>query len=126
VAKHRHHPGIILVVEDDEETAQSLAEIIRLMGHAAEIAGNGRIALERLREPSRQYCLVLLDIMMPVMDGWTFLHELQQDEDIADTPVVIMTAALDAKRKAAETSAVAVMPKPVDPPALASALRQYC
>lgn len=119
-------PEVILVVEDDEETAESLAEVIRLMGHDAEIAGNGRIALERLRGAPRRYCLVLLDIMMPIMDGWGFLRELQRDPELAETPVVIMTAVLDAKGKAAGTPAVAVMSKPIDPPALEAALRQYC
>jgi len=117
---------IVLIVEDDADTAQSLAEILELMGYASETAENGAIALQMLRGEPRRYCLVLLDIMMPVMDGWGFLVEHAGDEALSGIPVVIVSAALNAATKAGTTNAVAVLAKPVDPTRLEATLQQYC
>jgi CheY-like chemotaxis protein len=116
----------VLIVEDDAETAESLAEVLNLMGYHSDVAENGQIALGILRGAPQKYCLVLLDIMMPVMDGWGFLVEQASDKAIADIPVVIVTAVLNARTKAGTTGAVALLPKPVDPMKLEATLQQYC
>src|SRR5438105_15743038 len=120
------HMGIVMIVEDDEETASGLAEILELLGYRSEVAENGKVALTRLRDSPGKYCLVLLDVMMPVMDGWDFLMQRRADETLAKIPVVVLTAAVDAGAKAADTGAVAVLPKPVDTAKLSTMVRQYC
>ena len=121
-----HADETVLIVEDDEETAESLAETLRIMGYRSEIAANGRIALDRLHAAPAKYCLVLLDVMMPEMDGWDFLTAQRADHSIGAIPVVVVSAALGATARAAQTSAVGVLPKPVDATALEVMLQQYC
>jgi CheY-like chemotaxis protein len=126
VGSRVHTSETILIVEDDRETAQGLSEMLQLLGYRTAIAENGRVALDRLRDAPGQYCLVLLDLMMPVMDGWTFLTEQRGDGRIGKIPVVLVTAAWNAQAKAAQTGAVAVLPKPVDPDKLEATLRRFC
>jgi CheY-like chemotaxis protein len=82
----------ILVVEDDEALREGLSDALVLEGYRVESAENGQTALRILRTGARP-CLILLDLMMPVMDGWTFRQELSRDPALADIPVVVMTAA---------------------------------
>ena len=96
------------------------------MGYRCEIAANGRVALDRLHAAPAKYCLVLLDIMMPVMNGWDFLTAHRADASIGAIPVIVVSAALGATARAGQTSAVAVLPKPVDASALEAMLQQYC
>jgi len=65
----------ILVVEDDKALRDSLREALELEGYAAVCVEHGKAALEHLATGARP-CVILLDLMMPVMDGWTFRQEL--------------------------------------------------
>ena len=121
-----HSDEMVLIVEDDEETAASLSEVIEVMGHKAEVASNGKVALDCLRSAPTKYCLVLLDLLMPVMNGWDFLNEHHGDKTISSVPVIIVTAVPKGQTRAAATNAVAMLPKPVDTGRLQAALRQYC
>lgn len=81
----------ILVVDDDIDLRETLGEVLVDEGYRVELAGNGLEALESLRgglSPS----LILLDLMMPVMDGWQFRAEQRRDEALAEIPVVIVSA----------------------------------
>jgi PAS domain S-box-containing protein len=82
--------GRILVVEDDPDTRRLLAETISEYGFQVRSAANGRDALDRLAEATPD--LIVSDLMMPVMDGFTFLGQLQQDPVWSRVPVVILTA----------------------------------
>ena len=81
----------VLVVEDDETTRQLVARTLRAEDWKVVEAENGRIGLERLAEVSPD--LILLDLMMPEMDGFEFLAELRKETDLKDIPVVVVTAA---------------------------------
>jgi CheY-like chemotaxis protein len=72
----------ILIVDDDEDIRQALAEALTDVGYAVLTAPNGQIALERLR-PQRTGWVVLLDLMMPVMDGLTFLQTVATEPALA-------------------------------------------
>src|SRR5262245_36830107 len=72
----------VLVVEDDDGIRESIVEILRDEGYLVHEASNGREALEQLKDGQRP-CVVLLDLMMPVMSGWQFLQEIQ-DTGMAD------------------------------------------
>ena len=90
----RHVPnkgaGPVLVVEDDEHTRTLYARTLEKAGWTVLQAENGRVALERMA--AARPALVLLDLMMPEMDGFEFLDVLRQDEARRDIPVVVITA----------------------------------
>lgn len=113
----------ILVVDDDH----SLREVLRLLlendGFDVTCAGNGREALGRLRAESPQPCLILLDVMMPVMDGHQFLAERKRDPEIAQIPTVVLTASDHAT---VNDDTVEVLPKPFEIRTLFKVIDQLC
>jgi len=89
-------PTPVLVVEDDFDLRESMVAVLEACGYPAFGAANGRDALAVLHE-GRRPGLIVLDLMMPVMDGWQFrVAQLQQD-DLAAIPTVIGTARTDAE-----------------------------
>ncbi len=83
----------ILIVDDQPTNRDLLARHIRRMGHTWEMAENGRVALEKLR--SRPFDLMLLDIMMPEMSGYEVLEHMQQEDDLRNVPVIVVSAVND-------------------------------
>jgi CheY-like chemotaxis protein len=116
--------GPILVVDDDDSIRETLTEILSDQGYNALGFENGREALTYL-QAGRPSCLILLDLMMPVMDGWQFLREREQNETLRAIPVVVVTAAASPDR-AALASATAVLPKPVPFEELFRLIGTYC
>jgi CheY-like chemotaxis protein len=114
---------LVLVVEDDEATREAFALILRGAGFRVETAGNGREGLKQLHR--ERPCCVLLDLMMPVMDGWQFRAAQWADPALAAVPVVVCTAA-GACARTAELRAEAYLRKPVDPALLLEAVRRWC
>jgi PAS domain S-box-containing protein len=90
--KYRRHPqpGPVLVVEDDPETREILRRLLEKEGCQVIAAENGRVALERLAES--QPMLILLDLMMPEMDGFQFIDRVRQHETWRTIPIVVVTA----------------------------------
>ena len=82
----------VLVVDDDPANCAALVELLRDEGFGADAVCDGRQALSWLTHHGPQTGLVLLDLMMPIMDGDTFLYAKERDRAIADVPVVLMTA----------------------------------
>jgi signal transduction histidine kinase/CheY-like chemotaxis protein len=80
----------ILIVDDDRDVCDLLERILRGAGWTTRTAGNGKLALEAIA--AEQPALVLLDLMMPVMDGFSFLTELRRRPEWAATPVIVVTA----------------------------------
>src|SRR5213593_2710780 len=113
----------VLIVEDDADLREMMAQLVALEGYEAHTASNGREALDYLRHSQRPE-LILLDLMMPVMDGWEFRREQRKDPAIADVPVVVLSA-LDPSR-GADIGAVEFLKKPLDFDRLLTLVRQYC
>lgn len=113
----------ILIVEDDADIRETLQHLLESAGYAARAAGNGQEALEMI-EGLGQPCLILLDLMMPVMDGWAFLSALERDETLASVPIVIVSAYTE--RGVAPERAAQVLQKPLDLRALMELVRQHC
>ncbi len=88
----REQYNSVLIVDDDSAVRMALKELFETEGYTVVLAANGRAALNRLREGFRPG-VVLLDLMMPVMDGWDFRTQQQQDPALKDIPVFILTAA---------------------------------
>ena len=84
----------VLVVEDNAETRNVLEMVLEINGYAVALACDGAEALDYLRAGNRA-CLIVLDLRMPVMDGWTFLRILKEDPGLADIPVIAFSANLD-------------------------------
>jgi CheY-like chemotaxis protein len=82
----------ILVVDDDDDIREAVAEVLRDEGYETWGAANGQEALRALEGTGERPELILLDLMMPVMDGWDFLLWLDEREDLRLTPVAIMSA----------------------------------
>ena len=102
----------ILVIEDDPGVRDSLAAILREDGQTVETAGGGVEALGRLRELPLP-TLILLDLMMPGMDGIDFRRAQLADAALRDIPVIIISARPDIARQAAELGAEDFLRKPM-------------
>ena len=83
--------NIVLVVDDDDALRAALKELFETEGYKVALAANGRAALNRLSGGLRP-CVVLLDLMMPVMDGWDFREQQLRNPDLREIPVFILTA----------------------------------
>jgi CheY-like chemotaxis protein len=100
-----------------------LGRFLELEGFQVEVAANGRQALERLTAGMHP-CVILLDLMMPVMDGWQFRREQVRDRDLAEIPVIVVSAA--GRDRIAEIDANAYLTKPVDLEQLLERVSHYC
>jgi CheY-like chemotaxis protein len=116
----------VLVVDDDNEIRETMVEILNDEGYVAVGASDGLEALEQLRDPTDRWCLVLLDLMMPNMDGRAFRAEQLQDPAIAPIPVVIVSAMNDVAAAAEELQVSAHMTKPIPLRELIQVVRQFC
>ena len=109
----------VLVVDDEPDIRETLREAVEMAGCTAILAANGEDALKLMT--SRRPCMVIVDLMMPVMTGLELLQAMQQVPALADLPVVISTSA---PRKA--PPGLPILPKPIDLSALWRWMRQNC
>ena len=114
----------ILVVDDDDDIRQVLAMVLDEAGFRVVTAANGREALERLRGDPRPD-VILLDLMMPEMDGYQFRAEQQRDPALHAIPTLIVTAGTVTPR-VEELGAEAILRKPVSLRRLVDTIRRFC
>ena len=114
----------IFIIEDDVDTREMLGRFLELEGYSIETAANGRQALERLTTSGIRACVILLDLMMPVMDGWQFRREQVRNEDLARIPVIVVSAA--GRERLQQIEANAYLSKPVDLDELLKHITQFC
>lgn len=112
----------ILVVEDDEGIREALKLTLEFAGYAVETAENGKVGIERLATIETP-CLILLDLMMPVMDGWAFAEAMKKDMMLAAIPIVVVTAFAD---KAQNVGSGRIIKKPVELDILLRLVKEYC
>ena len=113
----------ILVVEDNDDVREMMAVTLELEGHEVSTATNGRDALNQLRAGQRP-CVILLDLMMPVMNGWEFRQAIEKDPVLKSVPVVIVSAAT--AELIHKTAAAAYLPKPLDMDQLLHVIGGFC
>jgi CheY-like chemotaxis protein len=116
----------VLVVEDDADILRAVVQVLEDEGYAVRAAENGRVALAALREPgATPPCVILLDLMMPIMDGWQFRAEQLRDPALASIPVIVLTADGNAAEKAVLLNGVGALRKPVELLTLLEAIQPY-
>jgi|SRR6185369_16724909 CheY-like chemotaxis protein len=113
----------VLIVEDDEDLRDMMAQMLTIEGFDAATAANGREALEYLHSTGKPN-VILLDLMMPVMDGWEFRRRQKADPELEAVPVIVLSA-LDPPR-AATVDADAFLKKPLDFDRLLELVRDHC
>src|SRR5436190_10082583 len=101
--------GRVLIVEDDADLREMMCLLLAYEGFDVEAARDGVEALERLRSAAPRPQLILLDLMMPRMDGWEFCRKLAGEPGLEKIPVVVLSAV-----PYRHLHATAVLPKPVD------------
>jgi CheY-like chemotaxis protein len=113
----------VFIIEDDVDTREMLAKFLELEGYRVELASNGRQALDRLADGANA-SVILLDLMMPVMDGWEFRRRQAEDARLKDIPTIVVSAA--GRDRMAQIAADAYLSKPVDMDELLSRVSQFC
>ena len=117
----------VLVIEDDPCIRDTLQELLELEGLRVLTAENGQAGLDLLN-PTDPPCLILLDLMMPVMDGWEFLATVKRDphDYRAAIPIVVVSAAANMAQGLKQQHGCEVMSKPVDIQRLMALVHGHC
>lgn len=115
-------PIEILIVEDDEDLREAMSDTLHDAGYEAATAGNGLEALEWLHDAPQPPRLILLDLMMPVMDGWHFREEQRKAPELAAIPVVVLSAS----GKLVDDENVECLRKPAKLPLLLALVEKHC
>lgn len=113
----------VFIIEDDVDTRDMLAKFLELEGYKVELASNGRQALDLLTTGASA-CVIVLDLMMPVMDGWEFRRRQVGDARLKDIPTIVVSAA--GRDRLSQIHADAYLSKPVDMDELLQRVSQFC
>lgn len=113
----------LLIVEDDADIRDALDGLLSMEGFRVSGCSNGREALDWLHS-SPKPDLILLDLMMPVMDGWQFLQAVRQEAALSAIPVVVVSAADRSQARAAALGVAAYLQKPLDPADVAARVQR--
>jgi CheY-like chemotaxis protein len=115
----------ILIVEDDADLSEALCDILRDEGYAVTSAADGQEALDRLRRDERP-SLILLDLTMPVMNGWQFRAEQRRDPDLSEIPVLVLSAGEHLAEQVSSLGIDDFVHKPIDLGHLLQKIERYC
>jgi two-component system, chemotaxis family, chemotaxis protein CheY len=116
--------GTLMLVEDDPDVAEAMLDVLTDEGYAVDHASNGREALEMLRAHEGEPLLILLDLMMPDMDGAQFRQAQLSDPRLANIPVVVLSADRRGAETARELGATEFASKPIRPEQLVSIIQR--
>lgn len=113
----------VLVVDDDEAIAEFVAVVLAERGYRVRTAFNGRQALDLLRQTHPR--VLLLDLMLPLMDGWALAKAMRESAALKDVPIVVMSAHNDVPEQAQTIGAAGYLHKPFDIDELFSCVATY-
>lgn len=119
---------VVMIVEDDPDSREILSELVAGEGFRTLVASNGKEALAELEaaKGATLPCLILLDMMMPVMDGRQFRAAQREDPLLGKIPVVVLSAHVETMMTVDAMRAKAVLEKPVDFSELIGVVRDIC
>ena len=118
-------PRTVLLVEDDLGIRETIAELLSEEGYGVTCAANGAEALAVLAHGGAP-AVILLDLMMPVMNGWEFRSAIRNDPRLAHIPVIVLSAGLAADQRSSTLEAAAFLPKPIEDGKLLDAVERCC
>jgi CheY-like chemotaxis protein len=117
---------MVLLVDDNREWRESVEEFLVGEGYTVQSAADGSEALELSKRYQTAPELILLDLNMPILDGWGFLAERDSVPQLAKVPVMVMSASRGIDREAKEAGATAVLQKPVAPQTMLRTIESLC
>jgi CheY-like chemotaxis protein len=116
----------VLLVEDDSAVRNATSELLEDEGFSVVTASDGRDALDLLRAGLRP-AVIVLDVMMPRLDGWDFRHIQMADQRLKDIPVIVVSASgFSAEAIRSQFGGAQFIPKPIDPVDLVDAIVRAC
>jgi CheY-like chemotaxis protein len=115
----------VLIVEDDPGLREALSQVLADEGYDPLSARDGLEAVNCLKQGNRPD-VILLDLSMPVVNGWEFRMFQKRDLDLAQIPVILITAGGYTREEVAWLEPSALLPKPIDLPSLLSVVRKFC
>jgi CheY-like chemotaxis protein len=113
----------VLIIEDDQAVRDTIQEVLEIQGYQVIAAANGKEGAELLKTSSPRPSVILLDLMMPVMNGWQFLDFQRSDPSLRNIPIVVCSAY---KETAKAVKPNAFIEKPVQFNALLGAIKAFC
>lgn len=116
----------ILIIEDDRSISDALCELLESEGYSVQCAFNGQEGLDALQGARTLPCVILLDLMMPVKDGFQFRNEQLSNPKISSVPVVVMSADGHIQEKKARIGALEYIRKPVDVETYLKVVSRFC
>jgi len=116
----------VCIVDDDADIREVLSDVLSMEGYQVIAAGDGEAALGLLRRQESSCRLILLDLMMPHMNGWEFRRQQLQDPAIASIPVVLLSGAGTAAKSIDELHVAGSIEKPVELDTLMAEVAHYC
>ena len=117
---------VVLVVDDDPDAREAITAILGDAGYNALSAANGLEALGQLGDHAGRCDLILLDLLMPVMNGWDFRRKQRETPAFAHIPVLLMSAGAHMATVSGELNAAGYVTKPVEMADLLAVVQQHC
>lgn len=115
----------VLIVEDDDDLRDSLAELLALRGYKVVGVANGREALDILAN-GLSPCLIILDLMLPIVSGWEFRNQQLADPRLSEIPIMVLSGVNNLEIESQRLQAIAFVPKPINFDLLFKTVDQYC
>jgi DNA-binding response OmpR family regulator len=122
----RPQPHRVLIIDDDFAIRESLAELLEGEGYLPIVAANGRDALAKLDEDGPWPCLIVLDLMMPLMNGESFRELQLRIPELAGIPTIVVTADVQAQSRVEPLNVQASLQKPLDIERFVAIVRDRC
>jgi CheY-like chemotaxis protein len=114
----------VMIVDDDPDIRDAFSSILEIEGYEVVCAEHGQAALDYLSSNDQRPCMIFLDLMMPVMDGWEFRDRQRQLPQHADIPVIVVTAA--GRDRGTGIDAARILQKPIGYEQIMEAIQTYC
>jgi CheY-like chemotaxis protein len=119
-------PAFVMVVDDDTDLRETLMEVLQDNEFRVVGAANGQEALDLIHSAAQRPCVILLDLMMPIMDGKAFYSALRNEPELSQIPVIVLSAHANVEAVLADVAVEAKLSKPVDIEPLLALVKRHC